>query len=74
LTKLHAGDQHGATVRIKDLETAWDDDQSKLQPMDDATWTAIDGRIDTVLTALRDSHRDAVTERQALDDLLTALK
>jgi len=45
-----------------------------LQPTDDATWTAIDGRIDTVLTALRDSDPDAVTERQALDDLLTALK
>jgi hypothetical protein len=32
------------------------------------------GRIDTVLTALRDPRPDAVTERQALDDLLTALK
>ena len=74
LTKLQAGDQNGATARIKDLETAWDDDQSKLQPMDDATWTAIDGRIDTVLTALRDPHPDAATERQALDGLLTALK
>ncbi|KAA0077191.1 hypothetical protein CIW52_31890 [Mycolicibacterium sp. P9-64] len=74
MTKLRAGDQTGATARIKDLETAWDDDQSKLQPMDDATWTGIDGRIDTVLTALRDPHPDAATERQVLDDLLTALK
>ena len=27
LAKLQAGDQTGATARIKDLETAWDDDQ-----------------------------------------------
>ena len=36
LAKLQAGDQAGATARIKNLETAWDDDQAKLQSMDDA--------------------------------------
>jgi uncharacterized membrane-anchored protein len=74
LTKVQAGDQTGATVRIKDLETAWDDDQATLQPIDDTTWTAIDGRIDTVLTALRAGTPDPTTEQQALNDLLTALQ
>lgn len=74
LAKLDAGDQAGATDRIKDLETAWDDGQPTLQPMDGTTWTAIDGRIDTVLKALRASSPDPATEKQALDDLLTALK
>jgi uncharacterized membrane-anchored protein len=73
LAKLQAGDQAGATARIKDLETAWDDDQPRLQPIDDTTWTAIDGRIDTALTTLRASTPDLATEKQALNDLLSAL-
>jgi uncharacterized membrane-anchored protein len=74
LAKLAAGDQTGATARITDLETAWDDAQPKLQPMDDATWTAIDGRIDAVLTALRHNHPDPATEKQTLTDLVSALR
>jgi uncharacterized membrane-anchored protein len=73
LTKLRAGDQAGATARIKDLETAWDRDQSSLQPMDQTAWTYLDGRIDTVLRALRASKPDKATEEQALTALLTAL-
>jgi uncharacterized membrane-anchored protein len=74
LTKVQAGDHAGAETRIKDLETAWDDAQPTLQPMDDTTWTAIDGRIDAVLTAIRDTNPDPTTEKQTLGDLLTALK
>lgn len=73
-TKVAAGDQAGAVTRIKDLETAWDDAQPTLQPMDDTTWTAIDGRIDAVLTAIRDTNPDPTTEKQTLGNLLTALK
>ncbi len=73
LAKLNAGDQAGATDRIKDLETAWDDDQPKLQAMDGATWTAIDGRIDKVLKALRASNPDLGTEKQALTELQASL-
>jgi hypothetical protein len=73
LTKLQTGDQGAATARIADLETSWDDAQPKLQALDDTTWTAIDGRIDTVLTAMRDPHPDSKTEEQALNELLTAL-
>jgi uncharacterized membrane-anchored protein len=73
LTKLQAGDQSGATARITDLETSWDDAQPRLQALDDTTWTALDGRIDTVLTAMRESTPDPSTEKQALNDLLKAL-
>jgi uncharacterized membrane-anchored protein len=72
--KVTADDQAGATVGAKNLETAWDAAQPKLEAMDGATWTAIDGRIDSVLTAVRDANPDAATETQALNDLLTALK
>jgi len=72
-TKVNAGDQSGATARIKDLETAWDDDQSKLKPMDSNAWTFLDGRIDDVLTALRASNPDPVSEKQVLTTLSTSL-
>jgi hypothetical protein len=74
LAKIQAGDQTGATTRIKDLETAWDDDQPTLQPLDDTGWTALDGQIDIVLKALRASTPDPTTETQTLTTLLTSLR
>ncbi|MCW2733936.1 MAG: putative rane-anchored protein [Mycobacterium sp.] len=74
LTKVQAGDQAGATAGAKSLETAWDEGQPRLEAMDGPTWTAIDGRIDAVLTAIRDANPDPTMETQNLNDLLTALK
>jgi uncharacterized membrane-anchored protein len=74
LAKLQAGDQGGATARIKDLETAWDDDQSTLQPMDPTAWTVLDGQIDDVLKALRASKPDLASEMQSLNTLLANLR
>jgi uncharacterized membrane-anchored protein len=74
LAKIQAGDQTGATTRIKDLETAWDDDQATLQPLDDTGWTVLDGQIDTVLKALRANTPDPTTETQALTTLQTSLR
>ncbi|MBV8927775.1 MAG: hypothetical protein JO152_01450, partial [Mycobacteriaceae bacterium] len=74
LAKVQAGDQTGATARIKDLETAWDDDQSTLQPMDETAWHTLDGQIDSALKALRASKPDPATEQQTLTTLLTSLQ
>jgi uncharacterized membrane-anchored protein len=74
LSKVQAGDQAGARARIKDLETAWDDDQSTLQPLDDSGWTVLDGQLDQVLKALRAGNPDPATETQTLTTLLTSLK
>lgn len=74
LVKLNAGDQAGATTRIKDLETAWDDDQTTLQPMDNTGWAALDGQIDQVLSALRAPTPDPATESQTLTQLLASLR
>ncbi|MBJ7340384.1 hypothetical protein [Mycolicibacterium sp.] len=73
LNSVQAGDRTRATAGAKDLESAWDEGQSKLQAMDGSTWTAIDGRIDAVLTAIRDRNPDPAAQTRALDDLLTAL-
>ncbi len=74
LGKVQAGDQADATARIKDLETAWDDDETTLRPLDETTWTVLDGQIDSVLHALRASKPDTATETQTLTALLTALR
>ena len=68
------GDQSGATTRVTDLETAWDDAQARLKPRDSATWTAIDGKIDTVLRELRSTSPNPASEKDALDALLAALR
>ena len=73
LAKLNAGDQTGATARIKDLETSWDNAQSRLQRQDPATWTDLDGKIDVVLRALRAKNPNPATETAALNTLLSAL-
>ena len=73
LTKVLAGDQAGATARIKDLETAWDAEQPTLQPMDDATWTALDGQIDAALSAVRAPAPDTAAESQSLNALRSSL-
>jgi hypothetical protein len=74
LAKVHAGDQTGATARIKDLETAWDDDEPSLRPLDQTGWHALDGQIDGVLKALRASKPDPATEAHTLTALVTSLQ
>lgn len=74
LTKVRSGDQAEVSVGAKNLETAWDDAQPRLEAIDGATWTAIDGRIDAVLSSVRDAHPDGATETQTLNDLLAALR
>ncbi|GFG51876.1 hypothetical protein CQY20_07475 [Mycolicibacterium agri] len=74
LSKVQAGDQPAATTRIKDLETAWDDDEATLRPMDETAWHALDAQIDSVLHALRASQPDPSTEIQTLTALLNTLR
>jgi uncharacterized membrane-anchored protein len=73
LTEVQADDQVAATRRIKDLETAWDDAQPTLQPLDDASWTVLDGQIDSVLKALRAGNPDRRAETHSLTTLLASL-
>ncbi|MFJ3171892.1 hypothetical protein ACIPJK_14060 [Streptomyces roseus] len=73
LAKVNAGDQRAATSRVKDLETAWDDDQSTLEPKSEKAWSSLDGEIDQVLKALRAPHPDKAGEVSALNTLLSSL-
>jgi hypothetical protein len=74
LAKVQAGDQAGAVARITDLESAWDDAQDRLQPMDPTGWGYLDGKIDQALKAVRSPAADPTIEKQSLAELLTALQ
>ena len=74
LTLVMGGDQAHAKTRITDLETAWDDDEATLRPMDQTAWHYLDGRIDDALSAVRADRPDPTAETQALNQLLTALQ
>jgi uncharacterized membrane-anchored protein len=73
-TKVQTGDQAGAVARITDLETAWDDAQDRLEPLDPTGWGFIDGKIDHALKAVRSSNPDPAAEKKALTELTTALQ
>jgi uncharacterized membrane-anchored protein len=73
LTKVQAGDRPGATAAAKELETTWDDDQSTLQPLDQAAWTFLDGQIDAVLQSIRAKNSDSASETSALTALIASL-
>lgn len=74
LSLVNGGDQAGATARIADLETSWDDSEARLKPRNKAAWTEIDGKIDTVLRQLRStSPPRPAAEKTALADLIAAL-
>jgi uncharacterized membrane-anchored protein len=70
LTIVQAGDQAAAKTSIKQLETAWDDDQATLQPLDKTAWTFLDGQIDVALQAVRAGRPDRAAETAALGALL----
>jgi uncharacterized membrane-anchored protein len=74
LAKVQAGDQASAVARITDLESAWDDAQNRLQPMDPTGWGFLDGKIDHALKAVRASAPDPAKEKQTLTELSTALQ
>ena len=73
LEKLQQGDQAGATTRISDLEYEWDAAQARLKSKDKNTWTVIDGKIDAVLRELRAVSPNPISEKIALQNLLSAL-
>lgn len=73
LDKVKAGDQAGAVARATDLETAWDAAQPTLQPLNPTGWSALDGRIDAVLTSVRAASPDSAAETDAVTALLQGL-
>jgi uncharacterized membrane-anchored protein len=53
LAFVKSSDMGGAKTRAGDLETAWDDGQARMRPMNPDKWTVMDAAIDDVLTKVR---------------------
>jgi uncharacterized membrane-anchored protein len=73
LNNVNSNDFASAKKGADDLETGWDRSASKLQKIDNTTWTQIDGTIDTVLTAVRSKSPDASKCKSALNNSLNIL-
>lgn len=68
------GDLAAAKARIKDLEIAWDDNETGLKPMDPAHWGLIDEAADGALTALRTGTPDPTHVTETLVSLQAELQ
>ena len=62
-----------ARSRATDLETAWDDNQSRLQPMNREKWTLMDDAIDEVLKRIRSTQKDAAAIGASVEQLLSVI-
>src|SRR5262245_16832545 len=49
------GDMAGAAKRITDFESAWDQAETAIRPLDQAAWGNIDSAADAALRAVRSS-------------------
>lgn len=67
------GDLAAAEIRITDLETAWDQAQPALRPVNPTAWGNVDGALDDALTALRSRSPNPANVDQTLVGLQTAL-
>lgn len=70
---IDTGDLGAAEKRATDLETAWDDAEPTLRPMNEAAWGNIDRAADALFHALRQKALDAAKAKSAGVALLAAL-
>jgi len=73
LSLVRAGDLSGAKSRADDLETAWDNAQARLRPMNEEKWTLMDNAIDDVLTKVRSTQPNGAESSASLESFITVI-
>ena len=68
------GDLVAAEKRITDFETAWDEGEAGMKPLNPDSWKKVDKAADGALTALRADSPDAAQVKKTLEALQAALK
>ena len=69
-----AGDTSRAKSRAGDLEAAWDQNQSRLQPMSPAKWSLMDAAIDEVLKKVRSPQQNPAANAASVEALITVIE
>ena len=67
------GDLAGASKRITDYETAWDQAETAIRPLNQSDWSNIDAASDAALKALRQSPPSADKVAKTLAALMAVL-
>jgi uncharacterized membrane-anchored protein len=73
LSLVRAGDMSGAKSRADDLETAWDNAQARLRPMNPDKWTLMDNAIDDVLKKVRSTQTNGAESSASLEKFITVI-
>ncbi len=70
---VQAGNIAAAKTRVNDLESAWDNAEARLRPMNPTKWKLVDKSIDNVLRQLRAVHQDVDSCQKSLESLVSTL-
>ncbi|MEU0090034.1 hypothetical protein [Kribbella sp. NPDC006257] len=71
-TDLAKGDQAALNDAVDAYEQAWDDDESKLKPLDGKAWDFIDSQNDALFSSVREA-KDPSAEKQAVQAIQKTL-
>lgn len=70
---VEKGDMGGAAKRITDWETAWDQAETAVRPLNQTQWGNIDQASDGALSAVRKTNPDQAAAKAALATLMATL-
>jgi hypothetical protein len=68
-----ASDLEQQKLDVTELETAWDQGQTRIRPMSPEKWTLMDAAIEDVLQKVRSEPHDAAATSASLETLVALI-